>query len=126
VKDLCDNFNNFPKTSTHVEIHTELLHAAAAVNNVNTATISISISISVSIFYTNTYATQQIPELIITRAKDVLPNINHSQAPEITPRQQRNGLICCLMLFAASAYHSYAAEGDGNAQHVFVPGDVDL
>jgi len=38
-----------------------------------------------------------------TTAKDVSPNINWTQAGEITSRQQRNGPICCcLTLFAAS------------------------
>jgi len=31
-----------------------------------------------------------------------------------------------MTLFAASAFHSVAAEGDGSAQRVFVPGDLDV
>ena len=38
-----------------------------------------------------------------TRAKDVLPNINCTQAAKITRRQRQNGPICCyLTLFAAN------------------------
>jgi len=56
-----------------------------------------------------------------------LPNIHHTQAPEITPRQGRNGAVrCCTTLFAASAYHSYAAGGNGSTKRVFVAGDLDL
>jgi len=61
-----------------------------------------------------------------TRAKDVLPNIDRTQAAEIAPWQRRNGPVCwCLTLFAASMCHSIAAAGDGSAQRVFVPGDID-
>jgi len=49
------------------------------------------------------------------------------QAAEITPWERWNGPICCCMtLFAASAFHSVAAGGDGSAQRVFVPGDLDI
>ena len=54
--------------------------------------------------------------------KDVFPNIYRTQAPAIAPRQGANGVVrCCCTLFSASAYHSYAAEGDGSAKSVFVP-----
>ena len=58
-----------------------------------------------------------------TRAKDVLRNINRTQATEITPSPQRwNGAVCCYMtLFATSMFHSVAAGGYGSAQHVFCP-----
>jgi len=56
-----------------------------------------------------------------------LPNINRTQAAEITTWQQRNGPVCsCVTLFAASAFHSVAAAGDGTVQRVFVPGDLDI
>jgi len=60
--------------------------------------------------------------------KDVLQNVNRMQAPEITPpRQRQNGpLCCCVTLFAATAFHYVTAGGDGSAQRVFVPGDLDL
>ena len=56
-----------------------------------------------------------------TRAKDVLPNSNRTQAAKVAPSQQQwNGPVCCCMtIFAASAFHSIAAGGDGSAQHIF-------
>ena len=51
---------------------------------------------------------------------------NRTQAPGITPRQRRNGPVCCCVTsFAASAFHSVAAGGDWSARRVFVPGDLD-
>jgi len=42
-------------------------------------------------------------------------------SPRNNPRQLRNGVVCCCCctLFAASAYHSYDARGDGSAKCVF-------
>jgi len=62
-----------------------------------------------------------------TGAKDVLPNIHHTQASEVTPGQRRNGAIgCCVTSFAASAFHSVAAGSDESARRVFIPGDLTL
>jgi len=39
--------------------------------------------------------------LVLTRAKDLLPNIHRMQGRRNHPRQQRNGTIChCMMSFA--------------------------
>jgi len=59
----------------------------------------------------------------VTRAKDVLPNTNNTQATEIIPPgQHRNGpVFCCMTLFAASAFHPIAARVDGSAQCIFCP-----
>jgi len=74
----------------------------------------------------------------MTRAKDVLPNINHTQAAEITPaatewsRLLLNDVVCServTMCHAAEwTDRCRGAEGgcDGSAQHIFVPGDLDL
>jgi len=43
------------------------------------------------------------------------------------PRQRQNSAVCCCVTsFTASAFHSVAAGGDGRAEHVFLPGDLDL
>jgi len=56
-----------------------------------------------------------------------LPNINRTKIAEITPlRQLRNGPVCsCMTLFSASAFHSVTTGGDGSAQRIFVPGNLD-
>jgi len=41
--------------------------------------------------YSGLYWMQNFPEKKLTRAKDVLPNINRTQAPEITP--DSNGMV---------------------------------
>jgi len=68
---------------------------------------------------------QAVPEIFHTqkpRAKDVLPHIHRTSPQNHPPRQWRNGAVCCwYMLFAASAYHSYAAGSDGSAKRVFRP-----
>jgi len=70
-----------------------------------------------------------------TSAKDVLPNIKRTQAAKVTPGS--DGMVpsaaawCCLQWAHYNASCSrmdylFVAGGDGSAQHVFVPGDLDL
>jgi len=57
-----------------------------------------------------------------------------TQAAEITPRQRRNGPVCCCVTLFAACYsvscsrtdHSVAVGGDVSAQRMFFPDDLDL
>ena len=71
------------------------------------------------------FCTKQRPldvRTIITRAKDVLPNIHRTQGRQNHPQQRQNGPVGhCVTSIAASEFHSVAARGDGSEKHVFCP-----
>jgi len=46
--------------------------------------------------------------------------------PQSPPAATEWSVCFCMTLFAVSAFHSVAVGGDGSAQRVFVPGDLDL